>query len=246
MKAVSWKIYIGLILLGLSIVSGVLHFLVFDDAKTLLFYLALDIVFVPVQVLLVTLIIERLLNEREKLALMKKLNMVIGAFFSEVGNALMRQMVNYCEDAADLAARFGIHAAWKSDDYKAARKFAAQYKCRLVPQHEQMVQLREFLLSRRSFMLGLLQNPNLLEHEGFTDLLWAVCHLTEELEARDDLAGLPTSDQQHLRGDMQRAYAMLTREWLAYMEHLKVSYPYIYSLAIRMNPFKYGASPVVD
>jgi hypothetical protein len=246
MKRLSWKVYIGLVLLGLSIVSGVLHFLVFDDAKTLLFYLALDIVFVPVQVLLVTLIIERLLNEREKLALMKKLNMVIGAFFSEVGSALMRQMVNYCEDADALAARYAIHGAWKSDDYKAARKFAAEYECRLVPRHEQLVELRSFLLAKRTFVLGLLQNPNLLEHEGFTDLLWAVCHLTEELEVRDDLAGLPKSDQQHLRGDMRRAYAMLTREWLAYMEHLKLNYPYIYSLAVRMNPFNPAASPVVS
>jgi hypothetical protein len=246
MRRLSWKVYIGLVLMGLSIVMGILHFLLFDDAKTLLFYLALDIVFVPVQVLLVTLIIERLLNEREKLALMNKLNMVIGAFFSEVGSGLMRQMVSYCEDAADLAARFAIHAAWRGDDYKAAKTFAAQYECRLVPQHEQLVELRAFLLAKRAFVLGLLQNPNLLEHEGFTDLLWAVCHLTEELEVRADLAGLPNSDQQHLRGDMQRAYAMLTREWLAYMEHLKVSYPYIYSLAVRMNPFNPGASPVVS
>jgi len=30
-------------------------------------------------------------------------------------------------------------------------------------------------------LLGLLGNPNLLEHDSFTDLLWAVFHLMEEL-----------------------------------------------------------------
>jgi hypothetical protein len=38
---------------------------------------------------------------------------------------------------------------------------------------------------------------------------------------------------------------MLAREWLAYMEHLKDNYPYIYSLAIRMNPFKAEPSALV-
>jgi hypothetical protein len=245
MKRVSGKFYIGLLLVGCSIVLGVLHVVIFADVKTLLFYLALDIAFVPIQVLLVTLIIERLLNEREKQAMIKKLNMVIGAFFSEVGGALMRHMVTYCVDAADLEQRFAVHSGWKAKDYKIARQFADHYECRLAPEHEQLRELRDFLLARRSFVLGLLQNPNLLEHERFTDLLWAVCHLTEELEARDSLEGLPASDRQHLRTDMQRAYGMLTREWLSYMEHLKASYPYIYSLAIRMNPFKPEASPVV-
>jgi hypothetical protein len=245
MKRVTWKVYIGLLLVGFSIVLGALHFVIFADAKNLLFYLALDIAFVPIQVLLVTLIIERLLNEREKQALIKKLNMVIGAFFSEVGSALMRQMVKYCVDGPDLEQRFAVHSGWKAKDYKIARQFADHYECRLVPEPEQLHDLREFLLARRSFVLGLLQNPNLLEHERFTDLLWAVCHLTEELEVRDSLEGLPASDLQHLRADMQRAYGMLAREWLSYMEHLRASYPYIYSLAIRMNPFKSDASPVV-
>lgn len=85
MVRLSWKVYTALALLGLSILLATGHILFFEDAPTLFFYLALDIVFVPVQVLLVTLIIERLLNERERQAMIKKLNMVIGAFMSEVG-----------------------------------------------------------------------------------------------------------------------------------------------------------------
>ena len=109
----------------------------------------------------------------------------------------------------------------------------------------QLQELRDFLLDRRMFILGLLQNPNLLEHDRFTDLLWAVSHLTEELEARKSIAALPATDVEHIKGDMARAYGILTREWLAYMEHLKTNYPYMYSLAVRMNPYKAGASPVV-
>jgi len=94
-------------------------------------------------------------------------------------------------------------------------------------------------------VLSLLENPNLLEHECFTDLLLAIFHLSEELVARDTLEGLPQSDYEHLAGDIKRAYTLLIREWLAYMMHLKDNYPYLFSLVIRTNPLDADASPVV-
>jgi len=106
--------------------------------------------------------------------------------------------------------------------------------------------LKNFLLEKRAFLLGLLENPNLLEHESFTELLWAVFHLTEELAFRIDLKQLPKTDVQHLSGDIRRAYVLLISEWLAYMKHLRDSYPYLFSLAARMNPFDPHASPIVS
>jgi len=83
----------------------------------------------------------------------------------------------------------------------------------------------------------LLGNPNLLEHESFTDLLWAVFHLAEELGSRDSVSSLSYSDREHLAGDIRRVNALLSLEWLAYMQHLEEDYPYLFSLAVRTNPF---------
>jgi hypothetical protein len=241
----SWKICIGLLLVGLSLLLGSLHLVVFGNPRDLLFYLALDIVFVPIQVLLVTLIIERLLNEREKQAMMKKLNMVIGAFMGEVGAELLRRVDSFCGEAPDLARSLAVEASWGREEYRRALTFAEQYQAQLTPEPGQLRDLGAFLLSRRPFVLSLLQNPNLLEHDRFTDLLWAICHLTEELEARRDFDSLPASDHQHLQGDIRRANTLLIREWLSYMQHLQEDYPYIYSLALRTNPFRLDASPIV-
>jgi len=98
------------------------------------------------------------------------------------------------------------------------------------------------LKEKRQFLLNLLENPNLLEHESFTNLLWAVFHLTEELTLRGSLNGLQKTDCKHLAGDMKRAYHLLILEWLDYMKHLKVNYPYLFSLAVRTNPFDANAS----
>ena len=83
----------------------------------------------------------------------------------------------------------------------------------------------------------------MLEHESFTELLWAVFHLAEELSHRPTVSELPDSDYDHLSGDIRRAHQLLVREWLSHMEHLKSDYPYLFSLAVRTNPFDPNASP---
>ena len=87
-----------------------------------------------------------------------------------------------------------------------------------------------------------MENPNLLEHESFTNLLWAVFHLTEELAYRRTVERLARADAAHIAGDIKRAYELLTLEWLAYMKRLQKDYPYLFSLAVRTNPFDPGAS----
>jgi hypothetical protein len=120
-----------------------------------------------------------------------------------------------------------------------------KYDCRIVSQRGNLEELRAFLVAKRDFLLRLLENPNLLEHESFTELLWAVLHLAEELSYRDDVKQLPESDYAHLSSDIKRAYTLLLREWLGYMQHLRSDYPYLFSLALRMNPFDPNASPEV-
>src|SRR4030066_717129 len=95
MKQVSWQILLGLSLIVLSAIFYLLHYAIFRDAHHILLYLIGDIAFVFIEVLLVTLIIHQLLSKREKRAMLKKLNMVIGAFFSEVGTELLKLFASF-------------------------------------------------------------------------------------------------------------------------------------------------------
>ena len=58
------------------------HYLVFHDSHHIFIYLLGDIAFVPIEVLLVVIIIERMLARHEKQQMLQKLNMVIGVFFT--------------------------------------------------------------------------------------------------------------------------------------------------------------------
>jgi len=205
-----------------------------------------DIAFLPVEVLLVTLIVHRVLDMREKRNRMEKLNMVIGAFFSEMGMQLLHSLAEFDATCQQIKECLEPHAGWSDGDFRDAGSRIAEYECSIGRDDALLEEIREFLLSKRDFLLTLLENPTLLEHETFTDLLWAVFHLTEELKYRYALTDLPDTDHEHLCGDIARAYKLLLREWLVYLEHLRSNYPYLFSLAVRMNPLDPEASPVIE
>jgi hypothetical protein len=223
----------------LLLVSLVLYFAdyyLFGRAGEIGFSFMSNVAFLPVYVLFVTLMIERVIKESERAAMMKKMNMVIGIFFSEVGTHLLRDFMDFFPDGAEVSKVLRPTPQWKDKDFLAAQTFLKGQDIRLDSRRGDLGALKTFLGEKKGTMLMLMENPNLLEHAAFTDLLWAVFHLIEELQARRTLEGLPESDLDHISGDMKRAHTHLLMEWVSYMWHLKKDYPYLYSLAVRMNP----------
>jgi len=195
-----------------------------------------NLAFLPIYVLFVTLMIERVIKERERSAIRQKLNMVIGVFFSEVGTELIRDGFGFVQDADELRGQLAITPQWTDQQFRDLLAYLKSRRFNIDSRKGCLVELKGFLTEKRQFMLGLLENPNLLEHDEFSDLLWAVFHLLEELASRRSMEGLPPTDLDHLSGDISRAYELLIREWVVYMQHLKNDYPYLFSLAVRMNP----------
>jgi hypothetical protein len=241
-----WRILFAAFLLGLSGLFYFAHFYLFRDLRHIVDYFLTDIAFVPISVLFVTLILERMLEAKQKETLKHKLNMALGVFFSEVGQPLIKILESYQKANPGLTNHLQIKSDWTRKDFLAARAFVARLSYVTHSKKTDLVVLRDFLSAKRAFLLGLLENPNLLEHEEITDMLWAIFHLAEELGARKNLAGLAENDQEHLSGDLKRAYSQLIFEWLSYMQHLKTDYPYLYSLAVRMNPFSPTAAAEIS
>jgi len=246
MKHFSWQILLGLSLIVLSIVFYLLHYAIFRDPHHIFIYLIGDIAFVFIEVLLVTLIIHRLLGEREKRTRLEKLNMVIGAFFSEVGTRLLTYFSDFDPKLDRIRKELVVTNDWSEQEFSRVSKRLKNYEYGVEIHKLELEDLANFLMGKRDFLLRLLENPTLLEHESFTELLRAVFHLTEELANREDLTQLPDTDYQHLAGDIKRAYVSLVHQWIDYMKHLKDNYPYLFSLAMRANPFDQNASPIVE
>ena len=245
MKHFSWQILLGLSLVVLSIIFYLIHYALFRDAHHIFIYLVGDIAFVFIEVLLVTLIIHRLLSGREKRARLEKLNMVIGTFFSEIGARLLTFFCDLDPKLGEIRKELVITKDWSEQEFSHVRKCLKNYDYEIGVQNMRLEDLRSFLIEKADFLLRLLENPTLLEHESFTEVLRAVFHLAEELTAREDLSKLPATDYEHLAGDMKRIYGLLIHQWLDYMKYLQSNYPYLFSLAMRKNPFDQSTSPII-
>jgi hypothetical protein len=245
MKRLPWTLTLSIGLVALSAILYFVHFALFHDAHHVFIYLVGDIAFVPIEVLLVTVIIHRLLNEREKRTRLEKLNMVIGAFFSEVGTKLLTYFSDFDPRLTEIRDSLVVTSDWTHEEFRNVNRRLRKYEYGVQIQRVNLEALRNFLLDKRDFMLRLLENPNLLEHESFTELLRGVFHLIEEVASRKDVRQLPENDYAHIAGDIKRVYVQLVHTWLDYMSHLKDNYPYLFSLAMRTNPFDLEASPVV-
>jgi len=236
---------IGLLLLVLALVLHVLHVVIFRNLHDTLFYLLLDIAFLPLNVLFITLIVEQLLSRRERESRRHKMNMVIGAFFSAVGQRLIGVMSPLVANREALGEQLALGLTPTDNDLRRAAAAVQATQIELAADGD-LVPMRDFLAEQRTFMLGLLENPTLLEHERFTDLLWAVFHLQEELTARRSLGSLSGPDRAHLAGDFDRAYSALLVQWLEYLVHLRRDYPYLFSFAARTNPWRPDAQAEVE
>jgi hypothetical protein len=242
----SWTFRIAMLLFAASALSYTIHYFIFHDAHHIFIYMIGDFGFLFLDVLLVLLIIERLLASREKKSILHKLNMVIGTFFSEVGMELLRCFSDFVENAEPLESEVLINPQWDKKNFQEAQSRAISFKYKIVFDVDRLEKLRDFLKGKHPFLVRLLENPILLDNQRFTDLLWAVFHLSEELNLRDSLRNLPKEDISHLKTDLRRAYSRIVSEWIVYAEHLKGKYPFLFSLAARVNPLNPNASPIVQ
>jgi len=241
------KIAAGLVMILVSAAFYFLHYLIFRDAHHIFIYLLGDVAFVFIEVLLVTLVIHQALHEWEKKSHLKKLNMVIETFFSEFGKHLLVYISNYDRNLGDLrscvVSEDGCDCA--EMEFGPALKKAAKYSADIDINRIDIRKLSKYLKEKRKMMINLLQNPNLMEHESFTETLMAIFHLVEELAARD-LDNLSGEDLAHTKVDIERAYNKLVFQWVSYMHYIKKNFPYFFLFAMRTNPFDEKASWIED
>ena len=241
-----WELRVVAILVAVSLLLYFVHFAWFRDLQHIWLWSFTSLAFLPISALVVTLLINRVLSARDKALRLDKMNMLIGVFFSNVGNELLLRFSDWDAEDQYLRDSFGAPEPWSKLQEKNALAILAKHQFSVTVDRQQLSDLKAFLHPRVDSLMRLIENPNLLEHESFTQLLRAVFHLAEELSYRDDLESTPESDIRHLAGDVERAYALIVREWVLYVMFLKRSFPFLFSLTVRTNPFDRSAVAIVS
>lgn len=233
-------IKIGIVLVLLSVALHGVHFLIFKDLHHIMVYLLGDIAFIPLEVFLVTLVIDRLLEGRERANLMEKLSMLIGLFYQELGLELLKTCAAADAEMESLQKACHVTARWEEADYQKLEETLKRFRYKVDLDQVDLEALYRLLDAKKSLTVNLIANPSLLEHDTFSELLMSVTHMHEELALRQALNAedVQRKDREHLRMDLERVYGHLAQEWLLYMKHLKGRYPYLFATAMINNPFE--------
>ena len=249
-KRLSWKVKFSILMIILIIIIYGSNYLVLGDAEHIISYIWTHLGFIPVDILLVAFILDEIIEKKEKEAILEKLDMLMSTFFSEVGNDLISQLSAANKYKASTENLKAIKNWDESDfDNKLAELKGASLDFQVdIPPEEReefLENLRTLLSGKREFIINMINNPNLLEKEEFTELINSILHLDEELEHRKDLTLVTDTDFGHLNGDMKRVYDKLVYEWVYYLKYLYKHYPYMIALVVRTNPFDSDADVYV-
>ncbi|MFC1517903.1 hypothetical protein ACFL5G_05070 [Candidatus Margulisiibacteriota bacterium] len=236
-----WKNDISIIitLLILSLAIYLMHYGIFHDAHHIWIYFIGDLGFIGIQALIIYYVIDRLLKVREKISTRKKLNMLSGIFFYDLGIKVFNSLNIFVKNHSQCAGNVCVQEDWNSGEFKKAEDNAAQLELELVYDGKAMDELAQVLKNGKGMIIRLMENPSLHEHETFSDMLMALFHLTEEVLRRSDLKNNDKEDQGHLLNDIKRLYIYLARLWIEYMQHLKDNYPYLYLYNIKNRQIKF-------
>ncbi len=188
---------------------------------------------------------ELYMEKRDEESRSMKLNMISGLFFGEVGDGLLSNFLRLDGNRDELIKGLMMTQGWTDGDFRDARCMAKEHAPAIKAHDEDITVIDGLLDGKKDFLLRLLENPTLVEHGRFTDIIRATFHLREEVFARREKLPLPETDLKHLSIDMERVYKLMLPLWISYMHHLKSQYPYLYSFALRMNPISQKHDPVV-
>ncbi len=221
-----------LFLAAISILIYILQIIIFRDPKNTFFYIFQDFAFLPISIAIATIIVGEFMDQREKQERIEKTRMLTSSFFTEIGSRLTMAILSASEPRESLSNVLAIRC--KNDlDLKERQDFIRKIPITVNLTKEVFEDTKEIILSSRTALLVLASNPLLMEHEDFSDLLWALFHLIDEFRLRGDFDGLTPPELHHLSEDYEKVMQLLLVNYIANAKYLQETYPNLYSAATK-------------
>lgn len=230
MKKSKYYFIISIILILLSSILYLIHYLVFGQALNTAYYSLMNLCFIPINSLIVTILLEKLIEYKNHQDRIEKLNMLISIFFTEMGSSLMHLIIDTDENTKNLVNSF--------DDIEGLKQSVRNHKFNVDMSKLDLCSIKSILVNNNSLLINLISNESIHQHEIFTDLLMSIIHLRDEIVFVENNK-FKKIDICHLKNDILRVYKNISIQWVYYIEYLYKYYPFLYDNAIRVNPFKF-------
>ncbi len=220
------------LLFAVSAVIYAVQIILFHQPETTAFYIFQDLAFMPVTIAIATLVVGELINEREHQNRLEKSKMLQSTFYTELGNALVRTLLESAAQSKQISELITFRSM-SDRDLKSLQEEIFQMPLDISLSKEIFNQANGLLLSARTSLMVLSSNPLLFEHEAFTDLLWSVFHLMDEYQLRGEFDSLSAGDLEHLNLDYEKTYRQLLSGYIANAQYLHDTYPNLFAATVK-------------
>lgn len=130
-KNYKWEVNWGIVLILFSFIMYFIQALIYKDAILLFQELLSQLAYLPLYVFLTTIVIEQLLKRKEKEDMIRKINTVIGVFFSEIGKELIGEFVRFDLNFNNIKGKFSNDFEWTEERIIQLRQNLNKYKSKI-------------------------------------------------------------------------------------------------------------------
>ncbi|TKG96039.1 two pore domain potassium channel family protein [Puteibacter caeruleilacunae] len=180
---------------------------------------------------------EMMIKRHERNNRSRKIYILSGLFFSEMGNKLLPFLANNDKTLERTAEFTLIDETWSEKVYADRLKRLEKFNPDINVKTCDLKRLYEMIRGNKELLMQFLENPALTEDESFTSLIRLIFHLYEEFTYRFQIGALDTTDYEHLEEDIVKLYKALIHEYLLYIENLQDHFPGLFRFAITQSPF---------
>lgn len=228
-------VVLGAVFVAVSAILYVGFWFAWKDKNLLLQGFFGSMAFLPLDVAVTILVIDRLLEIKTERVRKRNGAVIRGVVISEIGRPLIELFAHDSDWFRSSQLLSSVHQ-WKPPMkrlFEEARKEAAQVKyCPIV--HSDLSSLREFIHRTKPLAFELLQNDSVLEDDDLTAVLWEFMHLSDELCMRITAPHPSEPELDHIEFDLSRVLQKMIPLWLSHVEWLHVNFPELFILASKI------------
>ncbi len=218
------------ILLLISICLYGIQIMIFRDPATTEFYLLQDLAFMPITIIIATIVVGEILNEKEKRERESNTRMLTSTFYTQVGASFMNMLIQASENEVEIRNILQKQVNTEKE-IKQMQEEVKQLNCQIHLTEDIYREVTHIVSENRMAILVLSSNPMILEQRSFTNLLWGMFHLEDEFRIRGAYHQLSQEDKAHIAEDLEKVLQLLLLNSIPNAKYLKDTYPHLYKTA---------------
>ena len=228
-------------LIVFSIILYTIHAIIFRNPINTFSGIMLSLAYVPIGISYQRMVVDKLLDAKEKESAAKKMNLVMSSFYNSIGNDIIGYIAKGDIKLNARQPKLGIFSKTNEASFENIIEFFKDYECELDIDKIKLDKIYKILEEKDDMMLSLITNEAIDGYSGIIDMLTAMLHVKDELTMKFEDNGFDFSSKEakaHLTKDIARCYTLLMHQWIAYMADMKIIYPTRFKNMLKVYYFK--------